>query len=90
MKERYKVSFSISKYQDDVYCDIVDMDACHLLFGRPWQYDVNDQHVGKENVYRLEKDGVKYTLLPLKIVNHTKAYKIQGCSFLTITHSGKI
>ena len=28
-----KVPFSIGKYFDEVYCDIVDMDACNLLFG---------------------------------------------------------
>ena len=33
--ERCKVSCSISKYNDEVYCDVVDMDACHILFGRP-------------------------------------------------------
>ena len=32
--ERCKVSFSICKYNDEVYCDVVDMDACHILFGR--------------------------------------------------------
>ena len=64
VKERCKVPFSIGKYKDEVYCDVVDMDACHLLFGRPWQYDVNAVHTGRENVYKLEKDGVRFTLLP--------------------------
>ena len=35
VKKRCKVPFSIGKYQDEVYCDVVDMDACQLLFGRP-------------------------------------------------------
>ena len=35
VKERCKVPFSIGKYRDEVYCDVVDMDAFHLLFGRP-------------------------------------------------------
>ena len=30
--ERCKVSFSIGKYNDEVYCDVVDMDACCCLF----------------------------------------------------------
>ena len=34
--ERCKVPFSIGKYRDEVYCDVVDMDVCQLLFGRPW------------------------------------------------------
>ena len=35
VKEKCKVPFSRGKYQDKVYCDVVDMDACQLLFGRP-------------------------------------------------------
>lgn len=31
-----KVPFSISKYQDELLCDLVHMEACHLLFGRSW------------------------------------------------------
>ena len=36
MHERCKVSFSIGNYNDEVYCDVVDMDDFHNLFGRPW------------------------------------------------------
>lgn len=32
---------SIGKfYQDEVECDVVDMDASHILLGRSWQHDV--------------------------------------------------
>ena len=41
VNERCKVPFFIGKYQDEVYCDVVDMDACQLLSGRPWQYDLD-------------------------------------------------
>ena len=41
VKERCKVPFSIGKYRDEVYCDVVDMDACKLLFGRPWQFELD-------------------------------------------------
>ncbi|PKI60192.1 hypothetical protein CRG98_019380 [Punica granatum] len=37
VNERCKVPFSIGRYRDEVYCDVVDMEACHLLFGHPWQ-----------------------------------------------------
>lgn len=30
MNERCKVSFSIGKYNDEVYYDVVDMDGCHI------------------------------------------------------------
>ena len=37
VSKRALVTFSIeSKYKDRVWCDMVTMDACHLLLGRPW------------------------------------------------------
>jgi len=30
------ISFSIGKYKDEVLCDIVPMQAGHILLGRPW------------------------------------------------------
>jgi len=30
---------------------VVDVDTCHILFGRPWQYDVDATHKSKENIY---------------------------------------
>ena len=42
------------------------MDVCHILLGRPWQYDKNVRHDGKRNTYELEKDRVKHKLIPLQ------------------------
>ena len=28
-----------SSYKDQIVCDVLDMDVCHLLLGRPWQHD---------------------------------------------------
>ncbi|XP_010450321.1 PREDICTED: uncharacterized protein LOC104732469 [Camelina sativa] len=37
---RALVTFSIGEaYKDKLYCDVVPMDACHLLLGRPWEFD---------------------------------------------------
>ena len=69
-----------------MYCDVVDMDACQLLFGRLWQYDLDAQHAGKENVYCLEKNGIKFTLLPLRSEAHPKVPKVDKRTFFTITH----
>lgn len=41
------VSFTIgAKYKDVVWCDVVPMDVCHLLLGRPWQFDHSVMHDG--------------------------------------------
>jgi hypothetical protein len=42
------------------------MDVCHLLLGRPWEYDRNVVHDGRMNTYNLEKEGRTHRLLPIK------------------------
>lgn len=34
--EQCEVEFHIGKYKDKVTCDIMPMDMCHILLGRPW------------------------------------------------------
>lgn len=49
-----QLPFSIGKsYQCKFTWDVVDMDACHLLLGRPWEFDQNVKHPGRENIYLL-------------------------------------
>ncbi|XP_047249379.1 uncharacterized protein LOC124885515 [Capsicum annuum] len=59
------IRFKVGNYQDEVLCDVIPMQACHLLLGRPWQYDRSTKHDGRTNQYSLEKDGQKVTLYPL-------------------------
>jgi hypothetical protein len=42
------------------------MDVCHVLLGRPWQYDRNVIHDGIRNTYTLEKNGRTHMLLPIE------------------------
>ena len=36
VKHRCLVLFTIGKnYKDEIWCDVVPMDACHMLLGRP-------------------------------------------------------
>jgi len=59
------ISFSIGHLRDEVLCDVLPMDACHLLLGRPWQYDRDVIHNGKSNTYCFKLKGRNYTLTPL-------------------------
>ena len=36
VNEQCLVKFKIGSYQDEVLCDIIPMDICHMLLGRPW------------------------------------------------------
>ena len=66
VNSRYLVSFSIGKnYQDEFWCDVISMDACHILMGRPWLYDRKVMHNGFLNTYSFTKEGKKITLAPL-------------------------
>jgi hypothetical protein len=60
------VEFKMGEYKDKILCDVIPMDVCHVLLGRPWQYDRNVVHDGRMNTYTLEKDGKTHTLLPIK------------------------
>ena len=60
------VSISITKfYQDSVACDVVDMNACHILLGRPLQYDVDATHRGQENIYVFPWKGKRVSTRPI-------------------------
>jgi hypothetical protein len=54
-----------AKYQDIVWCDVINMDAYHLLLGRPWQFDRWVIHNGQNNTYNFLHKGIKITLLSL-------------------------
>jgi hypothetical protein len=60
------VEFRIGGYKDEILCDFVPMDVCHLLLGRQRQYDKNVVHDGGKNTYTLEKNGRTHMLLPIK------------------------
>jgi hypothetical protein len=65
--ETCHIKFSIGKnYVDEVTCDVVEMDACHIILGRPWQYDVDATHKGRDNVYFFMKGNLKVVLGPMK------------------------
>lgn len=59
------VSFKIGKYEDKVLCDVVLMQAGHLLLWRPWQFDRRVKHDGFTNKYSFEFNQCKITLAPL-------------------------
>ena len=67
VKHRCLVSFTIGKpYYDEVWCDVVPMDVCHLLLRRPLQYDRKIIYDGFKNTYKFRKDGHEIVLAPLK------------------------
>ncbi|XP_048228313.1 uncharacterized protein LOC125369577 [Ricinus communis] len=66
VKKQALVSFTIGNYHDECWCDVLPMSACHILLGRPWQFDRNAVHDGVSNIYTVTTTGgKKIRLLPL-------------------------
>lgn len=57
VNEQTWVELSIGGYKEKLICDVWPMDACHLLLGRPWEYDKESIYDGKENTISFKKNG---------------------------------
>ena len=61
--------------------------TCHLILGRPWQYNVDATHRCKDNVYLFFKNDRKINLGPIKDSSLPKASKVEGkLSFLIVNN----
>ena len=38
VSEQCEVDFQIGPYNNNILCDFMPMDVCHILLGRPWQF----------------------------------------------------
>ena len=60
-----KVPLSIGKvYAEEVLCDIIEMDTCHILLGRPWKFDRDMTHKRKANKCMFAWHGREVILMP--------------------------
>jgi len=49
INQQVKVKISIGKYEDYVLCDVVPIEACHILLRRQWKFDKKLMHNGFTN-----------------------------------------
>ena len=59
------INLSIGSYHDEILCDVLDMSACHIFLGRPWQHDTHSIHNGFTNIYTIRHEGKLKDLIPL-------------------------
>ena len=62
-------------YSDYADCDVVPMEACSLLLGRHWEYDIDARHHGRSNTYTFRHKDKNITLLPLTLAEIVQADK---------------
>ena len=52
VNSRCLISVSTGKsYQDELWSEVIPMDACDVLLGRPWMYDRKIMYDGYQNTY---------------------------------------
>jgi len=69
--KRVKVSISVGNYKDEILCDVVPMEAYHILLGRPCQFDKKTIHNGFTSEITFthrEKKFVLYPLTPSQVI----------------------
>ncbi|XP_024010672.1 uncharacterized protein LOC112086127 [Eutrema salsugineum] len=91
--EQVTVPFSVVKYRDKVLCDVVPIQAGHLLLGRPWQFDKATLHNGRTNYYSFTHMDRKFNLAPLSPsevheLQSKMAQESKSKSSLYITYGG--
>jgi hypothetical protein len=66
VSQQCQVEFKIGGYRNEILCDVIPMDVCHILLGRSWKFDIKFIHDGRKNTYTLENNGRTHMLLPIE------------------------
>jgi len=61
-----QVPIHMFSYEDNIWCDVLDIDATHILLGRPWLYDLNVASLGRYNTYEFKFNRKKIVSKPAK------------------------
>ena len=65
VQETSTFMFSIGKtYQTQICCDIIEMDACHIILVRLWQFDNKAIYDGFKNTYDIQWEDKRIIFLP--------------------------
>jgi len=81
VNEQVHVQFQIGEYKDKIVCDVAEMDACHLLSGKPWQFDVNS--IKKMQLVGIRQDSITYIDIPLPVPKWELRRSL-GCYFFIL------
>ncbi|KAK9668672.1 hypothetical protein RND81_13G077100 [Saponaria officinalis] len=65
VSKQVRVGLTMGPYNDEVFCDVIPMDACLVLLGHPWQFDREVIHHGRTNEHELRDKGKRIVLKPM-------------------------
>lgn len=79
------VPLSISKhYKDRVISDVIDMDACYILLGRPCQYDVESTLRSRDNVVLFSWNSRR---IAMALVSFSSTPNVKHMNCLSLTRN---
>ena len=61
LDQQVLINFPTGKYVDEVICGVVPMKTCHILLGRPWQFDRSIIYDGHSNKFFFVHSDCKFT-----------------------------
>ena len=64
LNERYLVPVQFATYKDKIWCDVITMDAGHVILGRPWLFDMDVTLWEKSNICTFNYEGQRIKLIP--------------------------
>ncbi|KAL9247448.1 hypothetical protein vseg_020880 [Gypsophila vaccaria] len=65
VSKQTRLGLTMGSYSDEILCDVIPMDAFHVLLGRPWQFDRDVVHHARSNEYELRDKGKRVVLEPM-------------------------
>ena len=65
IEHKVHVPIKIGAYEDTIECDVVPMKVCHMLLGRPWQFEKVAIHDGRSNQYSFKWNDKLLVLIPM-------------------------
>ena len=66
ISDRCLVPIHIAGYEDNIWCDVVNMDVGSIILGRPWLFDLNVTLYGKSNSCSFLHKGRKIRINPIQ------------------------
>ena len=82
IKERCVVPLQFLTYKVEIWCDVIPMDVGHIIFGRPWLYDLDVTLHRRSNSCSFLFEGKKI-VFNLNIRKKTEAPKAKGLNVIS-------
>ena len=80
VSKRCKLKFAVTgRFIDEVECEVVPLDVCHVVLGSPYLWDRDAVYYRRAQEYLLVKDGLKYSMARNRIIERVHGQQKAEC-----------